>query len=86
MECPVRCLSFSFDGSYICAGSDEAVDIEIVSSILSSFVSVCSLIVNDRRMLTQETMYTPFLPDIQYFLLHGIPVDTTLRILEIRPG
>ena len=32
MESPVRSLGFSFDGSYICAGSDEPIDIEIVST------------------------------------------------------
>ena len=30
MEGPVRSLSFSFDGSYIVAGSDEVGDLEIV--------------------------------------------------------
>lgn len=38
MESPIRNLSYSFDGAYICAGSDEpgAVNIDIVSLYIAT--------------------------------------------------
>lgn len=43
MDAPVKSLSFSFDGAYICAGSDEpgSHDVEIVSFTLLGFGEAC---------------------------------------------
>lgn len=53
MESPVRSLGFSFDGSYICAGSDEPIDIEIVRT---TFLIKCTKrIANSQSQVHVET-------------------------------
>ncbi|RPB28440.1 WD40 repeat-like protein [Terfezia boudieri ATCC MYA-4762] len=49
MESPVRCLSFSFDGSYLCAGSDEKMNIEIAHVDTGDYVHT---IVTDHPVLS----------------------------------